>query len=239
MKRAADEYASVKKSEQAVRAQDVANLRTAARQSPRQQAKSGLETTRTLTTDALQKYQGIGDAAEAKAQAATKAYDDLLAGHNEAIRAAVESDPHYVPAPRGLLARLAAIRSIAKADGWAAAGIALIDGIGIGMELWLFVLFLGQIPTQLAVALYCEHKKRTSGAARELVEWLAQPLGGTASATPAPHEEPGGRSASTEGLTLDDFVNAPSASLPARRPRGRPRKNPIGPDQEDPPNDPA
>ena len=225
-KRAADEAASVRKNTEALRAQEVANVRAAARPS-RMPQKASVETARVMTSATLQDYEAKSAAADKRAQEAAKAYEDKLAARGDAIRAMVEHDPRFINVARGLLARLKAIRTLAHEDGMVAAGIALVDLIGIGLELFVLVLFIAQAPTRLSVALYCEHLKSTSVAARDLVAAINKgPDDEPPSPTPAAPAQRGpagsGGTTAEETRPASGFSASGLSVLPVRRGRGRP-----------------
>ncbi|MHC2585414.1 hypothetical protein ACVMHR_010212 [Bradyrhizobium diazoefficiens] len=211
-KRAIDEANSVKKGTDALRTQDVANLREAARQSNRQQLRPGTEAARSLTSSALVGYEAKSAAADKRAAEATKAYTDKLVGRGDAIHKLVESDPRFIDVGHGFLVRLTAVRTLSHEDNLVAVGIGLVDVVGIGLELWVLILFIAQCPTRLSVALYCEHLKSTTAAARDL----------EAAITRRPPEDP--RPDDPEPPPDGDEKVEPSEP---RRKRGRPRKTPL------------
>lgn len=206
-KRAADEAASTKKGLEALRAQEVANVREGVRQSRRLPRKR-VEDAHAATTSAVQTYETKSAAADKQSEDATTAYGNKLATRGEAIRTMVERDPRFVPFATGLLARLKAARVVASEDSFAKAGIITVDGIGIGLELWVLILFLAQCPSRLSTGLYCDHLKKTTAAARDLATAINPP-------EPRPDHKP------------------PSDGQPLRRGPGRPPK-PKGPNGLDP-----
>jgi hypothetical protein len=218
-----DDAAGLKKNAAALRTQDIANSRLAARQSARQQVRPGIEKAQAMTSAALQGYENKSAAADKKAQESGKAYTDMLAVRGEVLRTAIENDPRFLPEPRGLLARLSALRAISHEDGFVAVGIVLVDLVGIGIELWILILSVAQCPTRLSVALYCEHMKSTSAAARELIAAIKQPV-------PERTHEPQvsgneGDDRLSESPPIVGGAGDTGSSFPPRRPRGRPRKN--------------
>ncbi|MGW1425731.1 DUF4407 domain-containing protein [Bradyrhizobium manausense] len=228
-KRATDEANLVKKGTDALRAQDVANLREAARQSNRQQLRPGTETARMLTTSALQGYEAKGAAADKKAQDAAKAYADKLASRGNAIRTMTESDPRFVDIGHGFLERLKAVRTLSREDNLVAVGIGLVDVVGIGLELWVLILFIAQCPTRLSVALYCEHLKSTSAAARDLEAAITR-----RPPEDLPPDEPPPTPSPPRGVPNGERPNPEPPAPEPRRKRGRPRKSPLNGHQPPP-----
>jgi hypothetical protein len=244
-KRDADDLADIRKLETGLRQQDVSNTRQAARQTAKQQARSGLEATRQLTVTNLQAYEAKTAAAEKKAQSSDKAYADLAHDRNEMLNKAARSDPEYIATPHDPLSRLAALRELARQNDFVAVGIVIVELLGVCLEFWVVVLAFAQCPMQLAVSLYCEHMKRTTAAARDLASSINVPATDVvrhASTDPdvqasdvssemlttidAPSTSPESQPVLSSSPTATPLHDAPS--VPRRR-RGRPPKSGLAP----------
>lgn len=206
--------------------QEIANTRLAARSSARQQVRN--ETARQVTSSAVQAYEKKAADAAATSQAAAKRYDELVRHREPDLNEAIRTDPNYIFPARGLLARLDALRNIAEQNSFVAAGIVIVDAIGVGLELWTLILALAQCPTDLAVKLYCDLMKRTSAAARDLVTAIKQPLPDMPFETSRPQTASdrdlhGG--ASFKPAMGGGYTNGAAPPGSVRRGRGRPRKN--------------
>jgi hypothetical protein len=171
--RDAADAAAIKTELEALRRQDVLNTTRGARRTARQQAQS--ETARERTTSALGAYESKSVSAEAKAKVSAEAYAGILATRNSDLRVLIESDPRFVAPPHGLLAGLLALHALAERDGFVAAGILLVDFVGISLELWILVLAIAQCPTRLSVNLYRDYLRSTAAVARALATEIKPP----------------------------------------------------------------
>jgi hypothetical protein len=166
------------------------------------------------------------EAAETRASASDQAYKLREANRNADVRVRLRSDPHYTKPPSGLLASLTALEKTAAKDRVVAAGIGVIDFVGLALEAWILVLALASPPTRLAVNLYRDVLRHSAESARRLAAELKGPPDDVGPDPNGPPNSPfRGGAAAHAPLVPEPEVETPP--VPLRRPRGRPRKHPL------------
>ena len=178
------------------------------------------QSTEQQSNAALPAFESTLTAEDAKLAAMKNALAALEAHRDDAIRAAVEAAPNYVPYDKGLLAQITALNEVARASPKIAAVIILVDVTSFGFELAaVLAKVTSYVPTTYAALLARSAYMRVVRIVDEMMEEL------DASADGARNTKPGAR-----GTTLGDVLfSNPSEPPPAppKRGRGRPRKNPL------------
>src|SRR5207244_3323991 len=107
-----------------------------------------------------------------QAASSAKTHDELLKSSGARLDAMVKADPAYVAPPEGLLARMGALRAIGKQDSQVFWGEALIEAIGVFLEMFLLVLSIARCPTHLSERLYLDYYSRSNARAVKLSKEL-------------------------------------------------------------------
>ena len=200
-------------------------------ESLRAQNSVAAEATQQRAKSQLPEYERALHDAEAKLAQLKSELDRLSGGREEAIRRAAEASPQYVRRDTGFLAQVMALHQIAAEKPWIALIIGLIDVVSFSLELAaVLAKILCFIPTSYAILLVRETHLASLRIADELVTAVNalqhNSQTGVAQANPAAPDAPVASAAEPQANSpAANTVDA--AAQPAKRKRGRPRKNPL------------
>jgi hypothetical protein len=197
----------------------------------RKQNSAATETVLQRSRDQLPGFEDNLKAEATGLETHKKELADLIANRETAIRAAVERDPQHVRYDDGFLNQLKTLDQIAHEDTKIALVIILIDVVSFGLELAAVLSkAFGYAPTTFSALLESDiyrqvvHIAQEMTAELEAIETGEQP----SPPEPPPPEKP---AASSEEASAAPPAGPSAAAdgapaLPAKRPRGRPRKHP-------------
>ena len=189
------------------------------------QSSSRSQTTQQQSHAELPTFQNTLAAEDAKLTSMKNGLAALEAQRDNAIRAAVEDAPNYVPYDNGLLAQITVLDEIAHENPKIAAVIIVVDVTSFGFELAaVLAKVTSYVPTTYAALLARSAYMNVVRIVDEMMAELNPPSGSRSQVAPqtAPRDHEG---RNTEGIApFSDLIG--SLPAPSKRRRGRPRKNP-------------
>ena len=201
------ERAANRKTETVIRL-DLANTRQAG-------SRTASAEKRQLTKEQLAAYEARGTLAHQNANRSGETYQNFLRDRSRLKRERIESDPAYVPPPRGLLENTTALLATTRGNIFARGAMMLFDGLLVAIEFWSVVILFGARPTIFSVNSARDYFVTRSQIARNMVALINDEP-----ASPPLVPDP-----TTEAFEAPDPLGSPSspATAPKRRGVGRPR----------------
>jgi len=196
------------------------------------QSSSRSQTTQQQSHAELPAFQNMLAAEDAKLASMKNALAAMEDHRDDAIRAAVEGAPEYVPYDNGLIAQITVLDQIAHENPRIAAVIILVDVTSFGFELAaVLAKVTSYVPTTYAALLarsaYMNVVRIVNEMMAELNPPSSKPSADSRIIPPIIPQNETGRNAARPSPGTDPF-SSPSGPLsaPPKRGRGRPRKKP-------------